>query len=413
MDNFSPALSLTSVQEARPGTALRKVIGVPLQKDYQKQDNGLLVRGYFTSDNRDEVGDIITRGATERATERYRQWGNIRRMHLPDPVAKVVRMGAADGLDWNEVEILVIDPKAVFEVENGLLQALSIGAIVNFDDIDFLEDGGWVINDYSLAEISLVDHPANYDARLSAKAMSKNARMLARSYGLATVLRELPQVFNGQTGEAIMAEQVEQETEAPVEEVEVQADLASNITEAVVEEVEETPAVAETEEAVEAVEAEEPAPAAVEEVVVEASIDEAIVAHTEEETTEATEEEAPVEEAEEQAVEEQPELNFTEEFRSLSAAVNTLTAVTEQLAKQLEALQAQASPASEQTEGIVAEAENADTEDQPGPVATERGAVASSPIVEEDTASEPEQQETVHDLRRSLAEHFRARAQNR
>lgn len=146
----------------------RKVIGIPLQKSMTKDEatGFLTVKGIFTSDNRDQVGDIITRSATERAVGAYREWGNIRRMHAPDPVATVLNIGTEDGLEWNEVEIQVIDPKAVFEVENGLLKALSVGILVDYDGIDFLEDGGWIINDYILAEISLVDHPANYDAKL-------------------------------------------------------------------------------------------------------------------------------------------------------------------------------------------------------------------------------------------------------
>ena len=103
---------------------------------------------------------------TERAIPRYREWGNIRYMHMPRPIGRVLRIGSQDGLAWNEVEILVVDPQAIFEIENDLLKALSIGAIVQYEDIDFLEDGGWLINNYGLAEISLVDHPANYDARL-------------------------------------------------------------------------------------------------------------------------------------------------------------------------------------------------------------------------------------------------------
>ncbi len=145
----------------------QKVFHAMLNKGMEKTaKDTLLVRGYFTSDNKDETGDIITRSATERAIPKYRQWMNIRLMHQPIPVGKVRRIGSEDGLEWNELEIEVIDPNAVFMVENGLLPALSVGILVNFEDIDFLEDGGLLINDYQLAEISLVDHPANYDAFL-------------------------------------------------------------------------------------------------------------------------------------------------------------------------------------------------------------------------------------------------------
>ena len=106
-------------------------------------------------------------------------------MHAPDPVGRVLRIGAEDGLEWNEVEILVIDPKAAFEVENGLLKALSVGILVNPEMVDKMRDGGWVINEYSLAEISLVDHPANYDARLFLGLnLDSKDRMLVRQLGV-------------------------------------------------------------------------------------------------------------------------------------------------------------------------------------------------------------------------------------
>lgn len=169
----------------------RKVIGVPLTRALEKTSDGfLLVRGLFTSDNRDEVGDIITRAATERALPKYRRWGNIRYMHQPKPVGKVTRIGAEDGLEWNEVEIKIVDPQASFEVENGLLQALSVGILISYDDIDVMADGGWLINDYSLAEISLVDHPANYDAMLSLS-LDESVKARMREEGVVPVLRSL------------------------------------------------------------------------------------------------------------------------------------------------------------------------------------------------------------------------------
>lgn len=170
---------------------ITKNIGVPLRKSVEKTKKGsLIVSGYFTSDAPDMHGDIITRMATENATKVYRQWGNIRRMHAPDPVGKVVGIGVEDGLEWNEVKIEVIDPKAVFEVENGLLQALSIGALIKFEDITWLEDGGMLISDYLLGEISLVDHPANYDSFLKDENSARSAvNMLVRQYGLDNVSR--------------------------------------------------------------------------------------------------------------------------------------------------------------------------------------------------------------------------------
>lgn len=162
-----------------------KIFGVPLSKDMSRNDAGdLIVRGIFTSENKDEVGDIISRGATERALEKYRQWGNIRYMHQPRPVGTVLRIGDGE-LDWNEVELAVVDQDAAYQVEKGLLKALSVGIVMGWDDIEFLDDGGWYIKDYTLAEISLVDHPANYDAKLDlAITSSPEFRELARAKGI-------------------------------------------------------------------------------------------------------------------------------------------------------------------------------------------------------------------------------------
>lgn len=163
---------------------LRKVFHVPLHKGYVENDDGTItVVGKFTSDQKDEVGDIITRAATERAIPKYRQWRNIRYMHQPRPVGKVLRIGEEDGLAWNEVEIKVVDEQAMREVKFELLPALSIGALIKFEDIDFMEDGGWLINDYELVEISLVDHPANYDAKLDLAALPSDFRDAARNEG--------------------------------------------------------------------------------------------------------------------------------------------------------------------------------------------------------------------------------------
>jgi hypothetical protein len=169
-----------------------KVFGIPLSKEITHSEDGHpLVRGKFTSDQKDMLGDIITKDATENAIGAYRQWGNIRYMHQPRPVGKVSRIGSDDDLDWNEVEIKVLDPDAAFQVENGLLSALSVGISFGWDDFELLDDGGWQINSYTLAEISLVDHPANYDAKLDLAALPEDFRDKARSEGVYSAVRSL------------------------------------------------------------------------------------------------------------------------------------------------------------------------------------------------------------------------------
>jgi hypothetical protein len=187
-----------SVRRDRANT-ITKHIGIPLDisKGIEEAEVGIIVNGYFTSDEKDEVGDIITKEATENAIPKYRQWGNIRYMHQAKPVAKVLAIGKDDGLKWNEVRIQVLDPEAVFQVRNGLLKALSVGIIIwSFDDIEMLDDGTWIIHNYDLVEISLVDHPANYDAQLfldedKAVAITNDIRQMATAQGLTMVAKVL------------------------------------------------------------------------------------------------------------------------------------------------------------------------------------------------------------------------------
>ncbi len=223
---------------------ITKHLGIPLEKDFQTQDDGTItVKGFFTSDNVDEIGDIITKEATENAIPKYREWGNIRYMHLPKPVAKVLNIGKADGLKWNEVEIHVIDPEAIFQVKNGLLKALSVGIIIkSFEDIDIDEETwAWTINAYDLAEISLVDHPANYDARLFLDddkniPVSSELRQLVATHGFAVVSKALGAVSTFEEGidmgqlerdlqtDEEELESVEEETEEEEVELSVEAD---------------------------------------------------------------------------------------------------------------------------------------------------------------------------------------------
>ena len=100
-----------------------------VQKSMDKEGKEqLLVRGFFTSDERDEVGDIITREATEKAVEKWRMWGNIRTMH-DFPSGRVERIGESDGLDWNEIVTVPVDQQTRELIEGGVLKAYSVGII--------------------------------------------------------------------------------------------------------------------------------------------------------------------------------------------------------------------------------------------------------------------------------------------
>jgi len=135
-----------------------------------------LAKYYFTSDRRDEMEMTITRPATEDAIPRWK-WRNIRKMHQPEPIGKAIKIGEADGLEWNQMIARIVDPQSALLVREGVLGAASVGIeVLEFEydpevDIDdfwaWLTGAGMIITKYNLIEISLVDHPGNYDAYMT------------------------------------------------------------------------------------------------------------------------------------------------------------------------------------------------------------------------------------------------------
>lgn len=364
-------------------TQLSKSFGVLLNKEMRKQSDGtLLIRGYFTSDNKDEAGDIITRSATERAIPKYRQWGNIRLMHLPRPVAKVVKIGSEDGLEWNEVEIKVIDPEAVFMVENGLLTALSVGIMIKYDDIDFLEDGGWVINDYQFAEISLVDHPANYDAHLKQLPVDQGLRTLVRQYGMESIARSMQSMLDMEMAmtkniesDAIVSEQAEDQIE---------------------EQVEETAADPEPQE---------------EQVELSAEAEVEVAAEADLDAEAAVEEEAAEDEQAEEPSEEEAAPDFATMFQSLISEVQSLRGEVAELRRSLE-VEAEAPEAEEQAEDDVEverSIEPTEDEEAVGDPASREAAIPETTLPEAEDVVEDHKEAPVTDLRQALAKYFAAR----
>lgn len=291
----------------RKGQSIYKHIAVPLEKSYDAQEDGtIIVNGFFTSDALDEVGDIITREATENAIPKYREWGNIRYMHQPKPVAKMLRIGTDDKLKWNEVEIHVIDPEAIFQVKNGLLKALSVGIwIRSWDDIEIDEEtGNWIILAYDLVEISLVDHPANYDACLfldedKSIPASPELRQLVAQHGFAMVSKALGAITTS----------LEMEEEIDMDELEKDLQLEEEIIaeETIEEEVELSVDDSEEEEIDEEL---------------ELSVDEEVVSEeTEEELELSVDEEETVEEVEEELVLEDMDVRLEEDTEDIDSVL--------------------------------------------------------------------------------------------
>lgn len=131
------------------------------------------VSGFATLNNLDRHGDIVTPEASKGAFERFR--GNIREMHQPIAVGKILSFNEEDyydaesGKNYKGVFVQAYISKGAQDtwekVLDGTLTGFSIGgnivtASMEKDEDDANEERR-VIKEYDLHELSLVDNPAN------------------------------------------------------------------------------------------------------------------------------------------------------------------------------------------------------------------------------------------------------------
>jgi hypothetical protein len=121
------------------------------------------VWGFASTESLDKQGDIVSREALEKAVADYARWRNIREMHQSRTVGiarHVVLLGR--GL---MIGAEITDDECWGKIKSGLYRGFSIGGMVN--DRQAKVVGGRpvsVITDMTIAEISVVDQPANNDA---------------------------------------------------------------------------------------------------------------------------------------------------------------------------------------------------------------------------------------------------------
>ena len=131
------------------------------------------VSGFATLDNYDRHGDRVTSDASKKAFERFR--GNIREMHQPIAVGKVLSFNEEDyydaesGQNYKGVFVNVYVSKGAQDtwekVLDGTLTGFSIGGNIIQASMEKgtseEDDEVRVIEEYDLHELSLVDSPAN------------------------------------------------------------------------------------------------------------------------------------------------------------------------------------------------------------------------------------------------------------
>jgi Zn finger protein HypA/HybF involved in hydrogenase expression len=136
-----------------------------------------IVSGFATLDNLDRQGDVVPAEASIKAFETFR--GNIREMHQPKAVGKIVSFKEDKYFDqqskkfYNGVYVSAYVSKGAQDtwekVLDGTLTGFSIGGEIHDSEKVYDETLGksyQVIKEYSLSELSLVDNPANQFANV-------------------------------------------------------------------------------------------------------------------------------------------------------------------------------------------------------------------------------------------------------
>jgi hypothetical protein len=136
-----------------------------------------MVSGFATLDNIDKQGDIVTTESSINAFKNFR--GNLREMHQPSAVGKIVSFKEDRYFDPNEkkfysgVYVSAYVSKGAQDawekVLDGTYTGFSIGGNIKTWDDAFNEDMDKtirVIKEYDLFELSLVDSPANQFANI-------------------------------------------------------------------------------------------------------------------------------------------------------------------------------------------------------------------------------------------------------
>ena len=141
---------------------------IPIEKfDKEKR----LVSGYASTPTKDSDGEIVTLDAIKEALPGYMEWRNIREMHKLDAVGTAEEAHVdTKGL---YLTAKIVDESAWQKCVEGVYKGFSIGGRK-------IDKKGNKITAIELMEISVVDRPANPDARFS---IAKSAKELSTEAG--------------------------------------------------------------------------------------------------------------------------------------------------------------------------------------------------------------------------------------
>jgi hypothetical protein len=130
--------------------------------------DGTIVEGIATTETPDTEREIVDYDSVKLALPDYAQWGNIREMHQPSAAGKALAITPDDDTRSVLLRALIVDPSAQHKVLHEVYKGFSIGGKATGKVVK-RDDGSTYTRRYVtlLSEISLVDRPANPDARFS------------------------------------------------------------------------------------------------------------------------------------------------------------------------------------------------------------------------------------------------------
>lgn len=172
-------------------SALDFQVFLPIEKvDEEKR----MVWGYASTPTKDLQGEIVTLDAIKAALPDYMQWANIREMHTSSAVG-VTKEAHVDekGL---YIGAKIVDDDAWKKCKEQVYKGFSIGG-------SKVQKVGDTIKELRLTEISIVDRPANPDARIDVCKVAGVVPIVApEQAGFAAMFDKMLDIFKGLTGKS-------------------------------------------------------------------------------------------------------------------------------------------------------------------------------------------------------------------
>jgi hypothetical protein len=134
----------------------------------EETPDGLIVEGIATTESVDTENEVVDYDSVKAMLPDYTQWGNIRAMHQPIAAGKALVITPDDEARTVYLRALVVDDDSIKKTRAGVYKGFSIGGKADPKIVKRADGSTYTRRLVTLlSEISLVDRPANPDARFT------------------------------------------------------------------------------------------------------------------------------------------------------------------------------------------------------------------------------------------------------